>query len=72
MFAKLRTGIICFLLLLFTTLAASAATLNVGAGQTYTTVQSAINAVSNGDTVLIAPGTYYENIDFKGKNLSKN
>jgi parallel beta-helix repeat protein len=70
MFAKLRTSIVCFLLLLFTTLAAYGATLNVGAGQTYRTVQSAIDAASNGDTVLIAPGTYYENIDFKGKSIT--
>jgi parallel beta-helix repeat protein len=46
---------------------AHAATLNVGAGQTYTTIQSAINAAKDYDTVLVAPGTYTENIDFLGK-----
>src|SRR5580765_239846 len=32
-------------------------------------VQSAINASVGGDTVVVAPGTYYENINFKGKNI---
>jgi hypothetical protein len=37
---------------------------------TYATVQAAINASSNGDTVVVAPGTYFENIDFKGKLIT--
>lgn len=35
----------------------------------YTTIQAAINACSNGDTVLVQPGTYYENVNFKDKNI---
>ena len=35
----------------------------------YSTIQSAIDASSNGDTVLVAPGEYFENINFKGKNI---
>ena len=35
----------------------------------YSTIQAAINASVNGDTVLVASGMYYENINFHGKNI---
>ena len=36
----------------------------------YTTIQSAIDASVNGDEVIISPGTYMEQIDFGGKNIT--
>jgi hypothetical protein len=47
--------------------ASAATTIHVPADQP--TIQMGINAASNGDTVLVSPGTYQENIDFLGKAI---
>ena len=36
----------------------------------YSTIQEAIDYSIDGDTVLVSAGTYYENINFNGKNIS--
>jgi hypothetical protein len=35
----------------------------------YPTIQGAINAASDSDEIIVSPGTYYENINFGGKNI---
>ncbi|MFH2056709.1 MAG: right-handed parallel beta-helix repeat-containing protein, partial [bacterium] len=55
------------LLFLMLSVSASAATIEVPA--TRPTVQAGIDAAANGDTVLVAPGVYYENVCFRGKEI---
>lgn len=64
---KLRNTLIAALILQGHVL--NAATLKVP--MQYSTIQSAINAAVPGDTVLVEPNTtYYENIDFIGKDIT--
>jgi hypothetical protein len=44
-----------------------ATTINVPAQ--HATIQAAVNASADSDTVLVQPGTYFENINFRGKNI---
>jgi len=55
------------LLLLFLCSYIFAEVINVPADQP--TIQQGINAAVNGDTVLVQPGTYIENINYNGKSI---
>lgn len=47
-----------------------AATLTVGPGQAYTTIQSAIDAASAGDTINVKTGLYTEDLNINKNNLT--
>lgn len=59
----------CYLItfLLFISMSLSATIINIPADQP--TIQAGINATAEADTVLVAPGTYTDNINYNGKNI---
>ncbi len=45
-------------------------TWHVGPSGDFATISEALQASGSGDTVLVSPGTYYENIDFEGNAIT--
>ncbi len=62
--------LISLCVLIMTIGSASSATLNVGQGQTYTTIQSAISAANTGDVISVSEDTYSENLVVKKNGIS--
>jgi hypothetical protein len=68
---KFHRVIIVFLLLFSTaTLARQQQSSLIRVPEDYPSIQAGINAAADGDTVLVADSTYYENINFKGKAIT--
>ena len=61
--------VVFFLLLLGFGLQAAEYDIYADGSGDFATIQGAIDGVDQGDTVIVHPGTYYENIDFGGKNI---
>lgn len=57
------------LMVVFIALSSIAFSATIRVPANYPTIQSAIDASSNGDTILVSPGTYPEYIDFLGKSI---
>lgn len=65
---RFTPAVLVSVLLCLPPLAIGQSTIHIPADQP--SIQAGINAAKNGDTVLIAPGTYFENIDFLGKAIT--
>jgi len=63
----MKKVVITFLVLIISSFLVNAGTINIP--DDYSTIQAGINAAVDGDTVLVQPGIYVENINFNGKDI---
>jgi len=58
------------LLLLSFVLGSYSNAIQINVPEDYATIQEAINSASNGDVIIVDNGTYYENINFNGLEIT--
>lgn len=61
---------VLILCLIIVSSTASAATLKVGPNEKYKTIQKAVNAAHEGDTIIVNSGTYRENVNITKSDLT--
>ena len=67
--SRIKTlALLCLIQLLLFSFLSYAAVITVPGD--YANIQTAINASTNGDEIIVSPGTYVENINFGGKNIT--
>jgi hypothetical protein len=64
-----RVLILSLFVLIYLSLNALSYTVGLESSFDYQSIQSAIDNAVNGDSIIVYPGTYYENIDFLEKSL---
>ncbi len=67
---KIKLLLFILLIIFYTTLFSETLEVNLDGSTPYQSIQSAINASVDADTVLVHPGTYYENINFNEKSIT--
>ena len=65
-----RVWLVLFIAVITVTFSATTLQVALDGSQAYQSIQSAIEDAVDGDTVLVYPGRYYENVDFIGKSIS--
>lgn len=66
---KYKLCILCLTIFFNSLLIAASYEVKQDGSGDYTLIQTAIDSSVSGDTITVYPGTYYENINFNGKNI---
>ena len=62
--------VLFIVLLIFGVLQCTTIIVDIEGNGDFILIQEGINASTDGDTVLVYPGRYYENIDYNGKEIT--